>query len=361
MKPNFVLSEVFKLGRTPWRTFDPFLFCMYHRDAYPAAHGASMAPDPALLRGRSIGSDFSYTDGWSMYHGDTVPGFPQHPHRGFETVTVVLEGHIDHSDSLGATARYGNGDTQWLTTGGGVQHSEMFPLLHSDRPNPAELFQLWLNLPAAKKMVPAYFKMLWAERTPIAKVGAAGGPQATVRVVAGVYPGAPAPESPPPDSWAADPRSDVVIWVVRMEAGAVVPLPAAASGSTANRALYMYGGNGRTLVRRAGAGASEEGAAAGATLQYYTGVKVDAGAALTLTAEGGPCDVLVVQANPIGEPVAQHGPFVMNTQQEIMQTFADYRRTQFGGWKWRTPDPVHPKEKGRFALHPNGTIDLPPS
>ena len=73
-----------------------------------------MRPD-ASLAGRNLGQDFSGRDGWSMYHGATIPGFPQHPHRGFETVTIALEGFIDHSDSLGATARFGDGDTQWLT------------------------------------------------------------------------------------------------------------------------------------------------------------------------------------------------------------------------------------------------------
>ena len=102
-----------------------------------------------------------------MYHGSDVPGFPQHPHRGFETVTFVRRGLIDHSDSLGATARFGRGDTQWLTAGGGIVHSEMFPLVDTVEPNPTELFQIWLNLPAADKMVEPYFTMLWADDIPV--------------------------------------------------------------------------------------------------------------------------------------------------------------------------------------------------
>ena len=117
-----------------------------------------------------------------MYHGEIVPGFPQHPHRGFETVTIVRRGLIDHSDSLGATARFGRGDVQWLTAGRGIVHSEMFPLLDSAEPNPVELFQIWLNLPARDKMVEPHFTMLWEPNDP-ARIEAPG--VLEVRVVAG--------------------------------------------------------------------------------------------------------------------------------------------------------------------------------
>ncbi len=129
----------------PWATRDPFLFCVYHADAYPEGDGA-YAP-AASLAGRNLGSDFQIKDGWRMYHGRTIPGFPVHPHRGFETVTVVRKGIVDHSDSLGGAGRYGHGDVQWMTAGKGIQHAEMFPLVNQDSPNPLELFQIWLNLP----------------------------------------------------------------------------------------------------------------------------------------------------------------------------------------------------------------------
>src|ERR1700728_708184 len=101
-----------------------------------------------------------------MYHGSIVPRCPQHPHRGFETVTFMRQGTIDHSDSLGAAARFGHGDAQWLTAGVGIVHSEMFPLLEHDHPNPVELFQIWLSLPRADKMAPPHFAMLWDRDIP---------------------------------------------------------------------------------------------------------------------------------------------------------------------------------------------------
>ena len=157
------LLQTFPLG-TQWPTIDPFLFCAHHRDDYPEGT-EGLGPDAPLV-GRDIGMDFAGVDGWNMYHGSTVPGFPQHPHRGFETVTYVRTGFCDHSDSLGATARFGRGDTQWMTAGKGIVHCEMFPLLDHDGPNPLELFQIWLNLPAADKMVDPYFTMLWSHETP---------------------------------------------------------------------------------------------------------------------------------------------------------------------------------------------------
>src|SRR5437764_15482760 len=99
----------------PCETRDPFLACMHHDDRYPA--GNERLGPAASLAGRNLGQDFQGKSGWNMYHGEVVPGFPQHPHRGFETVTIVRRGFIDHFDSLGATARYGQGDVQWRTAG----------------------------------------------------------------------------------------------------------------------------------------------------------------------------------------------------------------------------------------------------
>mmetsp|Transcript_27385 Transcript_27385/g.82535 ORF Transcript_27385/g.82535 Transcript_27385/m.82535 type:complete len:190 (+) Transcript_27385:639-1208(+) len=149
----------------PFSTDSPFLFGVHHDDLYPKGND-KMGPD-ASLRGHSIGADFGNPSGWSMYHGEAgVPGFPQHPHRGFETVTVTVRGFIDHVDSLGAAGRFGDGDVQWMTAGSGISHAEMFPCLSKTEKNQLELFQIWLNLPKRSKMVAPYFKMLWGEEIP---------------------------------------------------------------------------------------------------------------------------------------------------------------------------------------------------
>jgi redox-sensitive bicupin YhaK (pirin superfamily) len=321
-----------------WATVDPFLFCVHHLDKYPEAN-EHMGP-AASLEARDLGMDFAGADGWRMYHGSTVPGFPQHPHRGFETVTFVRQGFIDHSDSLGATARFGRGDVQWLTAGEGIVHCEMFPLLDRDGPNPCELFQIWLNLPATDKMVEPYFTMLWNEDIPRQVTTDDAGRTTEVTVIAGVLDGL-QPPAAPPSSWASRPEADLAIWHVVLDAKAEWTVPPAANPDTV-RTLYTFEGSVHI-------GAHDLEASTGAV------VRSDEPVAIT----GGPygAEVLVLQGRPIGEPVAQYGPFVMNTEDEIQQAFADYRATGFGGWPWLTDDPVHPRDAGRFARHADGRTE----
>ena len=322
-----------------WPTVDPFLFCAHHDDAYPAGN-ASLGPD-APLTGRDIGQDFAGVDGWNMYHGSVVPGFPQHPHRGFETITLVRTGLIDHSDSLGAAARFGRGDVQWLTAGRGVVHSEMFPLLDSDGPNHQELFQIWLNLPAADKMAEPYFTMLWDRDIPRVTHTDAAGHATTVTVVAGALDGV-EPPPPPPDSWAARPESDLAVWVVTLDPDATWDLPRARGDDTV-RVLYCFEGSEVTV--------------GGHTVAGSTAAAVRCDVDVTLQAGPAGCELLVLQGRPIGEPVAQYGPFVMNDDAGIEQAFADYRSTGFGGWPWPVDDPVHGADQGRFARHADGRVE----
>jgi redox-sensitive bicupin YhaK (pirin superfamily) len=333
----------------PWVTIDPFLFCAYHDDAYPRGN-AHFGP-AASLAGRNLGQDFAGTDGWRMYHGLKVPGFPSHPHRGFETVTIVRKGLIDHSDSLGATARFGGGDVQWLTAGRGIVHSEMFPLLDAGAPNPLELFQIWLNLPGSHKMVAPHFKMLWAESIPRQVSADTQGRKTEVACIAGRVSSAAeaadqtaAPPSPPPDSWAAQAEADVAIWTLKLAPGARWTLPAAAGAST-RRMLYFFKGASVAID--------------GQTLTQHAAVELRAGAAVELHNGAEAAEFLLLQGRPIAEPVAQYGPFVMNTQQQLQQAFADYRRTEFGGWPWPDTAPVHGPERLRFARHADGQVERP--
>jgi redox-sensitive bicupin YhaK (pirin superfamily) len=324
-----------------WRTRDPFLFCVHHDDRYPPGT-EEMGPPPEMLSGREMGSDFELRDGFRMYHGRVVPGFPRHPHRGFETVTIVRRGLLDHADSLGAGARYGGGDVQWLTAGAGIQHAEMFPLLHPDRENPLELFQIWLNLPARNKMVKPHFSMLWRETIPTREVRDAAGKQSAITIIAGDLDGTRAP-APPPDSYASAPGSELAIWTIAMEPGARLTLPASRAGVA--RTLYVFDGDGLEVSGRPLPGKTQ----------------FDMDPELPLALRNGPArsELLMLQARPIGEPVARHGPFVMNTREEIARAYADYRSTQFGGWPWDRNDPVHGREPRRFARHADGRVERP--
>ena len=327
---NPVLS-VFPLG-FPWETQDPFLFSVYHLDHYPKGN-AEMGPD-ASLEGRNLGNDFVIKDGWRMYHGQTIPGFPYHPHRGFETITIVNKGFCDHSDSLGAAGRFGEGDVQWMTAGRGVQHSEMFPLLNEDKENPLELFQIWLNLPSTAKFVAPHFKMLWHEEIPVVVEN-----NGRVKVIAGNYKGTKAP-TPAPDSWAANEKNEVAIWNIHIEPNSTYVLPKA--NTQISRTLYFYKG---AAVEIAGVKTAEN-----------HGITLDASQNVTIKTSGQAAHFILLQGKPIAEPVVQHGPFVMNTQEEIRATMKEYGLTQFGGWPWPYPDNVHERKKGRFALYPDGTL-----
>ena len=336
MASNPIIQSV-PLG-PQWPTVDPFLFCAHHDDNYPPARN-DLSPD-ASLAGRNIGNDFASLDGWNMYHGSHVPGFPQHPHRGFETVSFVRRGYIDHSDSLGATARFGAGDVQWMTAGAGVVHAEMFPLVRTDESNPMQMFQVWLNLAAEDKMVDPYFTMLWAEDIPSQVVIDPSGGEATVTTIAGTYGDLEPAPAPPPNSWASRGESDLAIWHIRIEADASFVLPPASSSQTI-RTLYLYDGSGLVIGDQ--------------SFEKDTGIVVDSEAELTLGAGVEAVELVMLQGKPIGEPVAQYGPFVMNTEDEIQRAFADYRRTEFGGWPWPSDDPTHAADLGRFAIHADGT------
>jgi len=335
---NNPIRKVMPLGFM-WPVLDPFIFCAHHLDLFPAGND-EMGP-AASLEDRDLGQDFTIKDGWRMYHGETVPGFPAHPHRGFETVTIVKEGLVDHADSHGQAGRYGYGDVQWMTAGSGLQHSEMFPLLNREGENPAELFQVWLNLPKAKKLVEPHFKMLWSEDIPVYKVTDENGKSTEINVIAGII-GEVTPPLPAPDSWAADTENEVAIWTIKMEADAHLKLPAASN--KVNRTLYFYRGSTIRIDET--------------EIPVYKAVDLKPDEELLIVNGDSFSYFLMLQGKPINEPVVQYGPFVMNSEAEIQQAFTDFRRTEFGGWPWLHHDHVHPRARGRFAKYVDGTEDI---
>lgn len=310
------------------------MFCVHHLDTYPNGN-ENMGP-AASLSGRNLGNDFVLKDGWRMYHGTEVPGFPAHPHCGFETVTLVTRGYCDHADSLGAAARFGEGDAQWITTGSGLQHSEMFPLLNREGANTLELFQIWLNLPRKSKFAAPHFRMIWKDEVPVWKQEGV-----QIRLIAGSL-GAFSAPSPPPDSWASEPGADVHIGLISLQPNAAFNLPEAKAGS--HRRLFLFEGEAVSLQ--------------GQALIKGQGAELPV-AALEVRNSNTPARLLWLQGRPIGEPVAKYGPFVMNEPAEIEQALENFRNTRFGGWPWRHQDPVHQRGAGRFAQYPDGRRETP--
>ncbi|WP_202707986.1 pirin family protein [Sporosalibacterium faouarense] len=318
---------------------DPFLARMHHIDYYPNGN-ENQEVRKEDLEGKVLGEDFNFDDDWKMYYGQKVPGFPMHPHRGFETVTVVLQGYVDHSDSFGATGRYGAGDVQWMTAGSGMQHAEMFPLVYEDKENTMELFQIWLNLPSKNKFVDPYYKMLWAEDIPTVVEENETGSKAKINVIAGSYKNR---ESlpPNPDSWANKKENNVGILTIELEANASFTLPKISQ--TLNRNLYFYKGASINIH--------------GTDIKSMSSIKLNGNEEIEIINGNKKSYLLLLEGEPINESVVNYGPFVMNTMNEIKQAYKDFDDTQFGGWPWDRKDPVNPKDIGRFAKYDHNNVD----
>ena len=340
IKKNSIISMTSLPETGPWPTVDPFLFCVHHNDKYPKSKG-DLSPD-APLSGRNLGNDFSNKNGWSMYHGERVPGFPRHPHRGFETLTIVSNGYIDHADSLGASARYGEGDAQWLTAGDGINHSEMFPLLNNKTKNKLDFFQIWLNLPSYNKRVEPNFEMYWKDKIPKVSSDLNGVKNSEIELVTGDYFGIQAPIAPK-YSWANDQKNDVAVWIIRLNNNGELIIPSTKSG--ANRSLYILKDSSIEVDNQKISGSS--------MLELNSAKKTK------VNNIGKSTKLLMLQGVPINEPVVKYGPFVMNTRSEIEEAFFDYKKTEFGGWKWGDSDPVHGYKREKFAKLINGETIKP--
>ena len=228
-------------------------------------------------------------------------GVGQHPHRGFETVTIVYEGEVEHRDSTGKGGVIGRGDVQWMTAGSGILHEEFHSERYSREGGPFEMVQLWVNLPARDKMAaPGYQALLDAEIPSVPLADDAG----RVRVIAGEFDGHRGP---------AHTFTPMNVWDVRLGAGRAIDLPQPDGWTTL---LVVLDGtvqaNGEAVLRKAEvATLSVEG----------SGLRIEA---------NGDAKLLLLSGEPIDEPVVGYGPFVMNSQQEIMQAIADFNGGKFG-------------------------------
>ncbi|MBK7977470.1 MAG: pirin family protein [Deltaproteobacteria bacterium] len=226
---------------------------------------------------------------------DYIAGFPDHPHRGFETVTYMLEGRMRHHDNQGNSGLLGPGSVQWMTAGRGIVHSEM----------PEQVdglmwgFQLWVNLPARDKMTAPRYQDIAPERIPTVAIE----PGVSARVIAGSFGGAAGPVQ---NTTIAPLYLDVALASGR---SLEVPVPAAHEGF-----VYPFVGSVRV-------GDGDDGT----TLARGTAGVLGAGDHVTLSASDGDARLILVAGQPLREPVARYGPFVMTTMDEIRQAILDYQ------------------------------------
>lgn len=229
---------------------------------------------------------------------DYLAGFPAHPHRGFETVTYMIEGHMLHEDHLGNRGNLRNGGVQWMTAGRGIVHSEM----PQQEQGLMRGFQLWLNLPAAEKMKPAGYRDIQPENIPTVT-----SPEATIKVIAGEL----EIDANTTMGAVSGGTTQPLYADLQLEAGAQLTV---AVPEALNALVYLYDGE-AALVTDTGRSPLQQSAAS---------ILTD-GDSICLTAGDGGARVLLIGGKPIGEPIAQYGPFVMNTREEIEQTLQDFR------------------------------------
>jgi redox-sensitive bicupin YhaK (pirin superfamily) len=259
----------------------------------PASDGAGVKLIRSLGSANHLRADpFLMLDAFSSENPDDyVAGFPAHPHRGFETVTYLLDGHMLHEDHLGNRGNLKSGGVQWMTAGRGIIHSEM-PQQENGR---MRGFQLWINLPAKEKMKPAGYRDIQPEEIPAIEL--AGGGRA--KVIAGTLAGTAGPIQ--------GGSTAPIYWDIALPAGKLF-----AQAMDKDLTVYVYPFEGSVEV-------------GDRVLHTHQGGVLGSGDAIEVKAGAGGARFLVLAARPIREPVVQYGPFVMNTRTEIEQAIRDYQ------------------------------------
>ncbi len=229
---------------------------------------------------------------------DYIAGFPAHPHRGFETVTYLLDGHMLHEDHLGNRGDLKSGAVQWMSAGRGIIHSEMPQQEHGRMRG----FQLWINLPAREKMKPAGYRDIDPAEIPVVPLRGGG----RAKVIAGTLAADGRSVAGPIQGLATDP----LYFDVELPAGAAFTQPVAGER---NAFIYVFEGS-----------ASIGAAATARTLSTHSAGVLAPGDIVEVSAGADGARFLLLAGKPLGEPVVQHGPFVMNTREEIEQAIRDY-------------------------------------
>jgi redox-sensitive bicupin YhaK (pirin superfamily) len=263
-------------------------------------------PVRTLFSYQSMGQELSpflmldYASSTPFPPATTTKGVGPHPHRGFETVTIVYQGELAHKDSAGNSGTIGPGDVQWMTAGAGILHEEMHSAQFTQHGGMLSMAQLWVNLPAKQKMTSPGYQAIEAQHIPTMHLE---NDQGTARLIAGKHAGLSGP---------AKTHTAMQVWDMKIKKGAVISLPAP---NHWNAALVILQGQVET----------DKGVAGDASLIIFS----RAGTGVEVTASED-THALFLSGEPIPEPIVGYGPFVMNTKAEIAQAIDDFNGGQFG-------------------------------
>ncbi|QZE15705.1 pirin family protein [Halosquirtibacter laminarini] len=303
------------------RIQDPFIICSHFKEIFPSGT-SGMQP--------SVGNLLDKENVCPMMNGRQFPGFPVHPHYGFEIITILEEGIIDHFDSKGVYGRFGSGDVHWLSSGNGIQHSEMFPLL-STAPNYFEMFQIWLNLDSIKKRSSPSSQMFWKEEIPLVICYDYKGRQSKIKILAGNYRGHKA-LLVPGNSWAASPDHHVNIWCIELAPKASFCIPKELD--YVSRSIIFY----RGMLLSVDDCLASSGSIV--DLDHSKDIILQNGAERSY--------LLFLQGSPINENICQLGPFVSHSEETLSHVLVNYQIDNFWGGPWGSSEPVNDRHCSRF-------------
>ncbi|AGI47734.1 Pirin-related protein [Thermoplasmatales archaeon BRNA1] len=318
-----------------WDCEDPFYLVTHHFDNYPSGNVQQAPPLPEIQR-RTLGNDYDKYLGYRMYKGKVSPGFPLHTHWGYETLTYVSQGYVDHFDSEGNCGRFGFGDLQWVTASSRYRHDEMYPLAFTDRDNLQTVTQIFINLPLGDKNKANQVRTIWEEEIPVVE---GEGWKATV--IAGEFMGKTGPV-PNDLSWAKDPSHHVRIVRLVMDRDAEIEIPASEAGT---RNLYLIDAKVTVFGR-----------------EYHADTRLKIRPDVTVPirmGEGNRPEIWLLEGDPIGEKQASYGPVILGTDKEVRSSLRIISETEQAEWPWQYVNQKQPLGTERFFRDSQGRENRP--